>query len=137
MGISCVRCNQYNSPSHGYTERPLIPIKTSQIFELVSYDLVGPVIPESETGIKYALTIVEYFLKWVEVCALQNCNAPTIAQAVFDNWICRYGVMERLHNDSVNNVHGEIRKQFSVLLGVDQSKSSCLHPKGDGISETL
>ena len=45
--------------------------------------------------------------------------------------------MERLHSDGANNVNGEVMQQISKLLGVDKSKSSRLHPEGDGLSEAV
>ena len=45
--------------------------------------------------------------------------------------------MQELHSDGANNVHGEVMKQLSQLLGTDESKSSRLHPEGDGMSEAF
>ena len=64
-------------------------------------------------------------------------KAPTIASAIFDQWCCRYGVPERLHSDGARNVHGSVMIELSKLLGVDKSKSSRLHPQGDGMSESF
>ena len=91
--------------------------------------------PKTSRGMTYALIIVDHFSKWPEFVALPDSTAPVIAQAIFDNWICRYGVMERLHSDGANNVNGEVMKQICKLLGVDKSHSSRLHPEDDGISE--
>ena len=93
--------------------------------------------PKSVRGMTYVLIIVDHFSKWVEVIALDDIKAPKLARAIYDNWICRYGVMQRLHSDGANNVHGEVMKQLSKLLGTDKSKSSRLHPEGDGISEAF
>ena len=72
-----------------------------------------------------------------EVVALPDIKATTIARGIFDNWICRYGVMERLHSDGANNVDGHVMQQVSELLGIIKSKSSRLHPQGDGLSEAV
>ena len=104
---------------------------------MVCYDLAGPFMPKTERGNTHALIIVDHFSKWPEIVALPCTKAPTIAQAIFDNWVCRYGVPERLHSDGANNVNGEVMQQLSNLLGVDKSKSSRLHPQGDGISEAV
>ena len=66
---------------------------------------------------------------------MPDIRAPTIAQAIFDNWVCRYGVMPRLHSDGAKNVDGEVMRQLCILMGIKKSKSSRLHPEGDGISE--
>ena len=134
---SCKTCNEFNTPNQGYVRQPLTPIVTTRRFEMVCYDLAGPFMPKTERGNTHALIIVDHFSKWPEIVALPCTKAPTIAQAIFDNWVCRYGVPERLHSDGANNVNGEVMQQLSNLLGVDKSKSSRLHPQGDGISEAV
>ena len=132
---SCQKCNEYNTPTQGYVKRPVIPIETNNRFDLVCYDLAGPFMPKTDRGNVYALIIIDHFSKWPEIVALPNAQAPTIARAIFDFWVCRYGVMACLHSDGANNVDGEVMRQLSILTGTNKSKSSRLHPEGDGISE--
>ena len=56
---------------------------------------------------------------------------------LFDQWCCRYGIPERFHSDGANNVHGYVVKELCKILGADKSKSSRLHPQGDGLSEAF
>ena len=135
MNQSCKACTKFNTPSQGFVRQPLTSIVTTKRFELVCYDLAGPFIPKTDRGMSSVLIIIDHFSKWPELVALPETKASTIAQAIFENWICRYGVPERLHSDGANNVNGEVMQQLSRLLGVDKSKSSRLHPQGDGISE--
>ena len=132
---SCQKCNEFNAPAQGYAKRPLVPIETSERFELVCYDLAGPFMPKTDRGNIYALIIIDHFSKWPEIIALPDIRATTIAQAIFDTWVCRYGVMPRLHSDGAKNVDGEVMRQLCNVMGIKKSKSSRLHPEGDGISE--
>ena len=45
--------------------------------------------------------------------------------------------MTRLHSDGVSNVHSIVMQEVAKILGIGKSKSSCLHPQGDGLSETM
>ena len=83
----------------------------------------------------YALIIVDHFSQWPEFVPLSRTYAPTLARTIFDHWCCRYGMPERLHSDGAHNVHGHVMKEFSKLIGIDKSKSSRLHPQGDGKAE--
>ena len=74
---------------------------------------------------------MDHFTKWTEILPLKDVTAPTIAKAIFHQWICRYGVMSRLHSDGANNVHGEVIKELCAQMGTIKSKSSRLH-QGDG-----
>ena len=132
---SCEACNQFDITR--YVSRPLQPIATTGRFELVSYDIAGPFIPSKYQGNTYALIIVDHFTKWPEIITLKNIKAPTLAQAIFEQWCCRYGVMAQLHSDGANNVHGEIMKELCKHIGTVKSKSSRLHPQGDGMAEAI
>ncbi len=132
---SCKACNEFDVRT--YVNRPLQPIESNNRFELVCYDLAGPFIPSRDEGNTYALIIVDHFSKWCEIAALKRANAPSIATAIFEQWCCRYGIMTQLHSDGAQNVHGDIIKELCKLIGTVKSKSSRLHPQGDGMSEAM
>ena len=134
---SCQKCNEFNPPRSSYVKAPLQPIHTRKRFELVCYDLAGPFLPVTVRGNKYALIIVDHFTHWPEFVALPNITAPTIATALVDQWCCRYGVPDRFHSDGASNVHGQVLKELCKHLGVQKSKSSRLHPQGDGMAESF
>ena len=132
---SCHKCNQYNTPPQGSIKAPLTPINTDHRFQIVHYDLAGPFLPKTARGHSYALIIVDHFSQWPEFVPLSRTDAPTLALTIFDHWCCRYGMPERLHSDGAHNVHGHVMMEFSKLIGIDKSKSSRLHPQGDGKAE--
>ena len=134
---SCLACNVHNPPPKGYHTDCLQPIYSSDHFELVCYDLAGPFMPSSSHGNIYALILVDHFTKWPEVLPLPDSKATTIAHAIYHHWICRYGLMQRLHSDGAQNVDGCVIHELCLILGIGKSKSSCLHPQGDGLSEAI
>ena len=134
---SCLTCSSFNSPPQGYNKAPLQPIESSERFQIVCYDLAGPFMPASDSGNSYALILVDHFTKWLEVIPLKDTHAPTIALAIHDQWICRYGLMQRLHSDGATNVDGCIMHEVCNLLGIGTSKSLHLHPQGDDLSEAM
>lgn len=131
---SCSQCNQFNHP-RSYVKAPLIPIQTDKRFQFVCYDLAGPFTPVTIRGNRYALIIVDHYTHWPEFVALHNTEAPTIATALIDNWCCRYGIPDQFHSDGASNVHGSITKELCKRLGIGKTKSSRLHPQGDGMAE--
>ena len=134
---SCKECNEFNHPRTKYTKAPLQPIPTTRRFELVCYDLAGPFLPQTVRGMSYALTIVDHYTHWTEFVPLENIEAPTIATALVNQWCCRYGVPENFHSDGASNVHGKVMEEVARRLGVHKSKSSRLHPQGDGMAESF
>ena len=135
---SCQKCAEFNTPSQGYVNIPLIPIETTSRFDMICYNLAGPFLPKTARGHVYALIIVNHFTEWPEIVPLPDCNASIIAQAIFDtDWVCRYGIMNRLHSDGAHNVDGEVMCQVSQLMGFCKSHSSQLHLQGDGLAEAM
>ena len=132
---SCKACNKFDV--HKYVNRPLQPIESTNRFELVCYDLAGPFIPSRDGGNTYVLIMVDHFSKWCEISPLKSAIASNIATKIFEEWCCRYGIMTQLHSDGAQNVHGEIMKELCQLIGTVKSKSSRLHPQGDGMSEAM
>ena len=80
---------------------------------------------------------MDHYIHWPEFVALPEIDAPTIVTALFKSWCCRYGTPQRFHSDGAKNVHGEVMKQLCKHLDVDKSKSSRLHPQGDGMAESF
>ena len=132
---SFTSCSAHKSPPKGYHIEPLQPIQSTERFKLVYYDLAGPFLLETASGNEYALIIVDQFSKWLKVIPLKNIDTPTIARATYNQWICPCGLIKRRHSDGALNVHGCVMKEVTVLLGIGKTKSSSLHPRGDGLSE--
>ena len=134
---SCLKCNQFNPPRPGYLRGPLQPIKTDRAFQIVCFDIAGPFFPPSSRGNQYVLIIVDHFSNWTEFVPLKTIDAVSIARALLDNWCCRYGVPERFHSDGASNVNGNVIQELCKLIGTCKSKSSRLHPQGDGQAEAF
>lgn len=45
----------------------------------------------------------DYFSKWIETYPLPNQEAVTVASALVDHWISRFGVPLKFHSDQVRN----------------------------------
>ena len=133
----CLKCNAFNTPPGGYVRAPLNPINSPERFETVCYDIAGPFMPVTPRGNRYALILVDHFSKWTEAIALRDIQAPSIAGAIYDQWCCRYGLMMFLHSDGASNVDGHVVLELCKLLGIGKTKSSCFHPQGDVISESM
>ncbi|GFW46694.1 retrovirus-related Pol polyprotein from transposon 412 [Trichonephila clavipes] len=79
---------------------------------------------------------MDYFTKWPEVYPIPDQEAPTVAEAVVQHWISRYGVPLQLHSDQGRNfVASAVLKGVCELLGIDKTKTTHLHPQSDGLVE--
>lgn len=88
----------------------MVFIKTGYPLERIQIDILGP-LPETNRGKKYVAVVVDMYMKWPEAYALYNQEADTVAQAVMDNFVCRFGCPRGVLSD-----HG--RNFESVVLQV-------------------
>ena len=61
-------------------------------------DLTGP-FPKSKNGNKYILVLKCALTKWVEIFALIDKTAESVAECIVEEVICRYGIINVLISD--------------------------------------
>ena len=83
---SCVQC-QKSKPFHSFPTPPLVPLEQpSSPNHRLHIDLFGP-LAATEGGKKYICVLTDSFSKDVELVALPNKEASTVAKAILDTWI--------------------------------------------------
>ncbi|GFY06098.1 retrovirus-related Pol polyprotein from transposon 412 [Trichonephila clavipes] len=65
----------------------------------------------------------------------RTASAPTVAEAVVQHLISRYGVPLQLHSDQGRNFVSAVLKGVCELLGIDKTKTTPLHPQSDSMVE--
>ncbi|GFX32226.1 retrovirus-related Pol polyprotein from transposon 412 [Trichonephila clavipes] len=130
---SCDACSARKGPkirSRGKLHR----YNVGAPFERIAFDILGP-LPRTASGNKYLLVVIDYFTKWPEVYPIPDQEAPTVAEAVVQHWISRYGVPLQIHSDQGRNFVSAVLKGVCELLGIDKTKTTPLHPQSDGMVE--
>jgi len=103
-------------------------------FERVGIDVLGP-FPTSKRGNKYILMVMDYFSKWPEAYAIPNQEAKTICDMFVQNWVSRFGVPMELHSDQGRNFESNIFRGICIILGINKTRTTPLHPQSDGMVE--
>lgn len=103
-------------------------------FERIAFDILGP-LPRSNDGNKYILVVMDYFTKWPEAYPIPDQEATTVAEVLLQNWISRYGTPLQLHSDQGRNFTSAVFKALCVLLKIDKTQTTPLHPQSDGMVE--
>ncbi|GFX49567.1 hypothetical protein TNCV_4902091 [Trichonephila clavipes] len=99
---SCDACSARKGPkirSRGKLHR----YNVGAPFERIAFDILGP-LPRTASG------------------------SPTVAEAVVQHWISRYGVPLQLHSDQGRKFVSAVLKGVCELLGIDKTKTTPLHP---------
>ena len=131
----CLDCAQAKSPTPS-ARGPMVPSRVGFPMERVALDILGP-LPTSKRGNKYILVITDYFTRWAEALSLPNQEAVTVAQALFNEWICRFGAPDAIHSDQGRNFESNMFAELCRLLGIHKTRTTPYHPQSDGLVERL
>ncbi|BHF85374.1 hypothetical protein SprV_1002853800 [Sparganum proliferum] len=127
---SCGHCLGFKSPGHSY-RAPLQPIKTGYPNERVAVDLVGPIAP-SARGNRFILVMVDCFTKMAEAVPLPDASVSTVARAIFNGWICRWGAPDQLHSDRGSSFESSVVHELCKVLKIKKTRTTAYHPQGNG-----
>jgi Integrase core domain len=69
----------------------------------------------ADSNKKIVLCITDAFTKYAVVTSIQNKNAETVADAIFKEWFCKFGIPAQIHTDGgkefVNKLSAEMAYQ--------------------------
>ena len=131
---SCLPCQQYN------INRFKKPGKLNPIpapdgpFQFIDIDYCGP-FTRTPNDNQYVLCITDYFTRRVTAVALPDCSAQTTAQALFKEYICRYGVAKALLTDQGTHFKNQLMEAMAKLIGYNHIFPSVYHPQTNGMVE--
>ena len=77
----------------------------------------------------------DYFSKWVELLALPNIKAETVAERVVEDVFSRFGIPESLHTDQWKQSESGLFQELCRLLGIEKTRTTPYHPQSDGLVE--
>ena len=97
-------------------------------------DLQGPW-PTSDSGNKYILVVQDYYSKWVEMFAIPDKTAQTVAEILVSEVFTRYGLCCRLHSDQGMEFESSLTHELCRLWGVKKTRTSPFAPWSNGMVE--
>ena len=104
--------------------------------EEIALDLMGP-FPESSSGNKYVIVLVDSFSKWMEAYPIPNIEAKTVAERVVMEFIARFGVPHYIKTDRGRQFECELFREMCRLLETDHKMSTPFHPQGNSRVERM
>ncbi|EFO93101.1 hypothetical protein CRE_10000 [Caenorhabditis remanei] len=130
---ACVKCQEKNSPVPALKEK-LVPVTTSRVFQKVGLDLTGPLRTTPRNN-KYILNVVCWFSKFVISVPLPDARSDTVARALLNECVLRYGAMNELVSDNATTFTSHAFGEFCDLLSIQHHKAIPYHSKGNGATE--
>ena len=129
---ACHKCVARKSPINRH--HPMGHVPVSGRFERVAMDLLD-VSVISAKGYKYILVVCDYFTKYTEAYPLKDKTARSVADALMDIWLPRYGFPLFLHSNQGKEFDNAMIHTLSELLGTVKTKTTPYHPRSDGLVE--
>lgn len=105
-----------------------------QPFDRVAVDIIGPLIPSSERGHRYIVTLVDFATRYPEAIALKRIDTEAVAEALVEIF-SRVGVPKEILSDRGSQFTSEMMAEVSRLLSLRQLVTTPYHPACNGLVE--
>ena len=79
-------------------EEPTFTLAPTVPWERVEIDFIRPLLV-TEKGNRYIITVIDYFTRWPQAKAVPNANTETAIEFLYEDIICRYGLVKCFHTD--------------------------------------
>ena len=103
-------------------------------FRRVAVDLVGPILPPSEKGHRYILTLVDYATRYPKAVPFTNIETEAVAEALLDMY-SHLGIPEEVLSDLGIQFVSKCMKEVSRLLSIKRLTTTPYHPICNGLVE--
>ena len=81
--------------------------------------------------------IGDHFTKWYEAIPLPDQQASTIADALLEHWICRFGCPNSIHTDQGRNFESALFQRLMTLLEINKTRTTSFHPQSNSVIERM
>ena len=136
--VSCEICCS-RKMSHRRAWAPMKQYNVGLPMERIAIDFMGPLprtnAPPGITPKRYLMVVGDYFTKWTEAIPLENIEAKTVARALIDNFISRFGVPLLRHTDQGATFESQLFQEMCQILGIKKTRTTKARPQSDGMIE--
>ena len=127
---SCTECNTFKKPSKK-AKAPLMSYHAGAPAERVHLDILGPFTP-TKSGNRYILMLICQFTKWIEAYPLPDQTAESVARALIDNFISRFGCPLQIHTDQGANFTSCLFQAVCNILDIVKTRTTPYRPCSNG-----
>ena len=102
-------------------------------WQKLAIDLVGPMKPKSTRGNIYILTARCCFTRWIEAVPIQDKTARTVATALYNDILSRFGMPKYIHSDHGGEFDCDLMKEMCNILQVKKTFTPAYNAKSNPV----
>ncbi len=97
-------------------------------------DIYGP-LPLTDDGFMYIIEFTEYHSRWVEVLALKNITAASVARAFVDSVVLRFSTPDTLISDQSADFTANLFAAVVTIMGTHHHFTTSFRQNYNGLTE--
>lgn len=101
---------------------------------MIIIDTVGP-LQKTANGNQYAVTMICDLSKFLVVAPTEDKSAKSVARAIFEQFILKYGPMNEIRTDRGTEYRNEILHELCTLMQIKHNFSTSYHHESVGSVE--
>ena len=130
---ACMDCQSRKKPV-GKPYGNLQNIISTEPFEICFMDMFGPLVKSSK-GNRYVIVFTDSFTKYVELKAVKDQKAKTVADFFIHHIVLKHGAVERIVTDQAQSFCSEFMEIIYSSFASKHTKASPYHPQTNGQAE--
>ncbi|GFX87304.1 retrovirus-related Pol polyprotein from transposon 17.6 [Trichonephila clavipes] len=120
---------QREDPELGHIYRYLENLDDGSVKATICEDLLGPYPASRPERYRFLLVKTDHFTKWSELIPVRKSSAQAIANALFENYISRYGAPISLISENGPQFISELFEHLSHRLDIKHMKTVTYRPQ--------
>jgi len=132
---SCRKCSR-NKKGNRTPRSAMHVFHAGEPMERVHVDILGP-LTETTDHNKYVLVMIDQFTKWVEMFALPEQTAETVAKTFIEQFVCRMGCALEVFSDQGKNFESQLFHEACEMLQMAKSRTTPYRPSSNGQVERM
>ena len=133
MVKSCKSCH-INKPKLSNKEHMIITETPSHPFHTISIDTIGP-FATTINRVKYAITIICDFSKYLIIVPVPNKEAKTVAKVLIDHCFLQFGPVRVIKSDLGTEFANSMMQELTTMLEIQHNMSTAYHHQSLGCVE--
>src|SRR4051794_28274381 len=92
---------------------------------------MGP-LPRTPTGHRYIIVAIDHFTKWVKATTMEQADAQTITNFLYQEIICCHGVPVLLTSDQGTEFINELITALTTVYKIKHIRTTAYNPQANG-----